>query len=121
MTKTAVAGDDRDRELAALRAELAALRQEVAMLRAVKLGSDAPPGWQQVYPGTVVRPAPWLAPGMCAGAAAPVTQQVMLNAGCASPAVFSQLDRARLTAGCAAGYAGQVFTIPAGWETDGRG
>lgn len=96
MTKTAVAGDDRDRELAALRAEVAALRQEVAMLRAVKLGSDAPAGWQRViYPQTTL---PWI--NACAGAAGHGSY------------IVSQVYQK--TAGCAEGYAGQVFTIPVG-------
>lgn len=70
MTRTAVADDDRDRELAALRAEvvrlsdaLGAVQAELIALRVAQLGSAAPPAWQQVScPATAGRTTtipPW--------------------------------------------------------------
>ncbi len=101
MAKTAVADDDRDREIAALRAEVAVLRQEVTMLRAVKLGSDAPPEWQRViYPQTDMR---WT--NTCAGA--PAVMNVPIQ-----PTAAWQPTGLVPTQGCAGGYAGHVFTVP---------
>ncbi len=107
MAETAIAGDDRDREIAALRAEVAALRQEVTMLRAVKLGSDGPADWQRVvYPQTAV---PWSAANVCAGAAAP---PAVFNVPVQSTAAW-QPTGPFAALSCAAPGMGQTFTMVA--------
>lgn len=108
MTETAVAGDDRDREIAALRDEVAALREVVELLRVTNLDSCVPSAWQQaMYPPTVgatVTVKPWT--NWCAGAGVP---PVIMNYVVDAAGPFN----APLTVhGAAGGYAGQVYQVP---------